>query len=170
MGVLCILLLASLQDPTFEEKDTSAMIKASFLYNFSKLIDWPTTAKSGNFVISVMGGGNMYTELAKKYNDKRVGSQQIEIRKIPKTTNLQPCQVLFVGRDCSDMIQSLSAVLKGQSTLLVSDSPEGLKKGAVINFIVDNHNYNFEVSVQNAEAHQLFVGATLKSLAHHVED
>jgi hypothetical protein len=165
-----LLLSTGFQDPIFEEKDTSSMIKASYIYNFAKLIDWPQDQKSGTFVISVMGGQNVYAELTKKYRDKKVGSQQIEIRKIPKTLNFSPCQVLVVSKENADLLPELSKTLKGKPTLLVSDDPGSLSKGAVINFVVEDHNLKFELSVSNANAHKLFVGSTLKSLALYVEN
>ena len=146
------------------------MVKASYIYNFSKLIDWPKAYKTGNFVISVMGGDNLYTQLIKKYNDKRVGSQQIEIKKIPKSLHFSPCQVLFVGQECASMLPEISKSLANTPTLIIAETPKGLQEGAVINFLVRDHNLKFEVNMSNASTHKLFIGSTLKSLALNVEE
>ena len=155
--------------PAFEGKDTGAMIKASYLYNFSKLIDWPTEHKTGNFVISVMGGGNLHQELVKRYNDKQVGSQQIEIRKIAKTLNISDCHVLYIGSEFSDFLPEVVKALEKRPTLIVSDADQGLAKGAALNFVVDETQLKFELNIKNATNRDLFIGSTIRSLATKVE-
>lgn len=166
---LSVLALYSQQVPEFKGKDTAAMVKASYLYNFSKFIDWPTEYKSGNFVISVMGGGNLHQELVKKYNNKQIGSQQIEIRKLSKTLNISPCHVLFIGAEHVDMLSDISKALNGQPILIVAEQDGSLEKGAILNFVVIDSQYRFEVDLKNAEDRELFIGSTIKSLALRVQ-
>lgn len=156
--------------PRFDEKDTSAIIKASYIYNFAKLIDWPEENKRGNFVIGVMGGSSMYQQLVTKYNGKNVGSQPIEIRKISNTHNFSVCHVLFVDNDYNHVLNEVIPQIQDKSTLLITHKEGALSKGAAINFIVVEDNLKFELSVSNAERHHLFVGSTLKSLALFIEN
>lgn len=158
------------EGPRFDEKDTSAIIKSSYIYNFAKLIDWPEKYKKGNFVIGVIGGSSMYQQLVTKYNGKTIGSQYIEIRKISNAHNFSVCHVLFVDHDFSDELPKVIPRLSDESTLLIAHQKGALSMGAVINFVVVEDNLKFELSVPNAENHKLFVGSTLKSLALHVEN
>jgi len=158
------------EGPRFDEKDTSAIIKASYIYNFAKLIDWPDEDKKGNFIIGVMGGSSMYQQLITKYNGKTIGSQHIEIRKISNSHNFSVCHVLFVDNDYSSSLNEVIDRVQGESTLLISHNKGALAMGAVINFVVVEDNLKFELSVSNAEKQDLFVGSTLKSLALHVEN
>jgi len=156
--------------PRFDEKDTSAMIKASYIYNFAKLIDWPVEQKRGNFVIGVMGGSSMYQQLVTKYNGKVIGSQPIEIRKISNANNFSVCHVLFIDHDHSGVLGEVIPQITNQNTLLITHCSGGLNRGAAINFVVVEDMLKFELSVSNAEQRGLFVGSTLKSLALHVEN
>lgn len=156
--------------PRFDEKDTSAIIKASYIYNFAKLIDWPEQDKKGNFVIGVMGGSSMYQQLVTKYNGKKIGSQHIEIRKINNSHNFSVCHVLFVDNDHNDLLGDVIPRINGHNTLLITHREGALNMGAAINFVVVEDNLKFELSVPNAESQNLFVGSTLKSLALFVEN
>jgi hypothetical protein len=156
--------------PRFDEKDTAAIIKASYIYNFSKLIDWPEENKKGNFVIGVMGGSSMYQQLVTKYHGKTIGSQPIEIRKIANPQNFNSCHVLFVDHEFSQDLETVARTINGSNTLLIAHADNGLKRGAAINFVVVDDNLKFELSVANADRSNLFVGSTLKSLALHVEN
>lgn len=169
IAALCAMSATIQQVPKLNETDTSALIKASYLYHFSKLVDWPTNVKTGNFVISVMGSSNVHQELVKKYNTKQIGSQQIEVRKITKTLNISKCHVLYVGSECADILPDIVKALKGEPTLIVSDDPNGLKKGSDINFIIEDKKLFFEVSTKYAAEKELFMGSTLKSLAIRIQ-
>lgn len=153
------------QIPQLNETDTASIIKASYLYNFSKLVDWPAEYKTGNFVISVMGGSNLHKELVEKYNTKQIGSQQLEIRKLSKTLNISTCHVLYVGPECTDILPDISKTLKGKPTLIIADSEGALQQGAVMNFVVEGTQLKFELNESNASKRDLFIGSTLKSLA-----
>ncbi len=157
------------QIPQFEEKDTAALIKASYLYNFAKNIDWPAADKSGNFVISVMGSSALHQELVEKYNSKQIGSQQIEIRKLAKTANISPCHLLYVGRECTDILPEIAEALADRATLIVGDDVSSLDKGAALNFVVSGSKLDFELNVNNATERNLFIGSTLKSLAIRIQ-
>lgn len=176
MKYICVLLFSvtliaakAQQVPAFEGKDTGAMIKASYLYNFSKYVDWPVEHKSGNFIISVMGGGNLHSELVKRYNDKQIGSQQIEIRKLSKTLNISKCHVLFIGNEYADILPEISETLKNRPTLIISDHEGALDMGAAVNFVVVEKHQKFELDEENATGRNLFVGSTIKSLALRVQ-
>jgi len=169
IAALCAISASFQQVPKLNETDTSALIKASYLYHFSKLVDWPAQAKTGNFIISVMGSTSVYQELVKKYNAKQIGSQQIEVRKLTKTLNISNCHVLYVGKECEDILPDIIKALKNEPTLIVSDASGALKKGADINFIVEDTKLLFELSVKNATDKDLFIGSTLKSLATRIQ-
>ena len=53
-----------------QTKDTRAVLKALYIYNFATLTDWPSDYKSGDFVIGVLGESSVFDELQKKYRGK----------------------------------------------------------------------------------------------------
>lgn len=157
------------QVPEMDEKDTAAMVKASYLYNFAKLIDWPDEYKTGNFIISVMGSSNLHQELVKRYNSKKIGSQQIEIRKLSQTLNINKCHVLYVGKESTDILSEIAESLKDKPTFIVTDEEGALEKGSALNFEFVNGQWRYALKLKNATDKRLYIGSTLKSLAIKVE-
>ena len=87
--LLLVPLLFAATDPREADKDTTAIVQASYIYNIAKLVDWKDPGmKSGTFVISVLGSSNLYQELVKKYAQKSIGKQAIEVRKLPRSATL----------------------------------------------------------------------------------
>ena len=169
--VLLPLVLASASDPREADKDTTAIVQASYIYNIAKLVEWKDPAqKSGPFIISVLGSSNLYQELVKKYASKSIGMQAIEVRKLARTTEVERCHILFVGQSELAMLPALYKKLEKQSTLLVTEYPDAMEDGAVVNFVRVANTLKYEISVVNARKHKLEVGSTLVQLAYKAQE
>ncbi|MEO8069721.1 MAG: YfiR family protein [Flavobacteriales bacterium] len=150
------------------EKDTIAIVQASYIYNIAKLVEWKdANMRTGNFVIGVIGGANLYQELIKKYATKTIGKQQVEVRKLLDLGDAN-CHILFVGKDNLTMLPSIYKRLEGKPVLLITEYPDALEDGAVVNFTVVDNTLKFELGLVQAKKHRLEVGATLTQLAHTV--
>lgn len=167
--LLVPLLFCSMDMQRDPEEDTSAIVQASYLYNIAKLVEWKDPAlRQGNFVIGVVGGANLYQELIKKYATRTIGKQPIEVRKLPRSTEVDACHILFVGRDELDLMGGIYERMRDRSTLIVTEYPDALEDGSVVNFVKVDQVIRYEMSLSNAQRHRLEVGSTLKQLAHRV--
>jgi hypothetical protein len=169
--VMLPFLLMSISDPREADKDTTAIVQASYIYNIAKLVEWKDPSlKTGPFIISVLGSSNLYQELVKKYSAKSIGKQAIEVRKLARSAEIDKCHILFVGQS---ELSLLPAILKGiekQSTLLITEYPDALEDGSIVNFVRVNNTVKYEISVVNARKHKLEVGSTLVQLAYKAEE
>lgn len=155
-----------LQDPN----SSNAKLKASFIYNFTKYIDWPDKYKQGNFVIGVLGTTPFYNDLITLLSTKTVGSRRFEIKSFTSVDAISEiCHVLFVPTENSAMLADVLKKLKGKSTLIVTEKPGLAKQGAAINFVVQNNKQSFEISKSNIEKYNLKVSTTLTSYGIQVE-
>lgn len=153
------------------EKDTSAILQASYIYNIAKLVEWKDPAmSSGTFIIGVIGGANLYQEMIKKYSTKSIGTQPIEVRKLPRSSTVDRCHILFVGQSDIALMPEIYRNLVGKSTLIITEYPDALEDGSVANFVRTDNTLKYEMSVVNARKHKLEVALTLKQLALRVEE
>jgi hypothetical protein len=167
--VLLLPCLMAATDPREAEKDTSAIVQASYIYNIAKLVEWKDAAmKTGNFKIGVIGSTNLYQELIKKYATKSIGKQPIEILKLPRSADVAPCHILFVGQADLALMPALYKQNKGKPTLLITEYEGALQDGSVVNFVRVDNTLKYEISLANAGQHKLEVGTTLVNLAHSV--
>lgn len=167
--LLAPLLLCSVDLQRDPEEDTKAIVQASYLYNIAKLVEWKDPGmRQGNFIIGVVGGANLYQELIRKYATRTIGKQPIEVRKLPRSMEVDACHILFVGRGELDLMAGIYGRVKDRSTLIVTEYPDALEDGAVVNFVKVDQVIRYELSLSNAHQHRLEVGSTLKQLAHRV--
>ena len=159
--------LSSATDPREADKDTTAIVQASYIYNIAKLVEWKDPVlKNGPFIISVLGSSNLYQELVKKYAEKSIGKQPIEVRKLPKSADIEQCHVLFVGQSELALLPAIYKNLEKRSTLLITEYPDALEDGSVVNFVRVDNTVKYEISLVSARKHKLEVGSTLVQLAY----
>lgn len=153
-------------EPTMRDADTNAILKASYIYNFAKMIDWPEAEKSGNFIIGVYGSSSVYKELIKKYASKNIGNQQIEVIKLSDTPSVGKIHLLYITKEKKEDIPLLLKSVKKEAVLVVTETMGSLDEGSIINFIIIDSSLKFELNVDQANKHNLIVGSRLKDLAY----
>lgn len=157
--------VADQTDPTLEDTDTVAIMKASFLFHFSSSNNWPTSAQDGNFVIGVFGSNGIYEELFEKYSNKPIGSQQVEVIKLTTDKIDKDYHILFVDDTKLSKLKGITKSLKGKSTLIVSDHPEALAHGADFNFVVVDSKIRYEINQGAVEGKDITLGSKILSWA-----
>jgi hypothetical protein len=145
--------------------DTNAKIKAVFLYNFTKYIEWPKEQRQGKFVFGILGDSPLYTELSNMAKTKQAAGLTIEVKKFGNVNELVDCHVLYVPTSQSGKWDAVYSKMGAKSTLLVTEQPGLAKKGAAINFVVKDNRQKFELNLNNAQKQGLKVSSSLEALA-----
>lgn len=142
-----------------------ASAEAMFLYNFSRLIQWPTEYRSGNFIIGVVGNTPVHKELVTYTNGKKVGFQEIEIKKFKTTEDIGKCHLIFIPISKNSKTTEITQRVSSFSTLVVSEKAGTIEAGAAICFLVDGTKLQFELKEENATKYGLKISARLRDMA-----
>ena len=159
---LLIITLVIVGSSTFSQN--TAKIHSIFIYNFIKLIEWPTNYKSGTFNIEIVGNDPIFKELSNLSKAKKAGSQTIKVTKINSFNNFNQIHVVYVPRDQSSKIPQIKAGVGNKSTLIISDTKDGIAKGADINFLIVGNKPKFEIKASSAQAKKLKISLSLINL------
>lgn len=161
-----LLAFSSLSFQQTQNYDTVSKRKAAFLYNFTKLFDWPEKMKSGNFIIQIVGSNNnLNQELNRMASAKQIGNRKLEIR---ITSTLDPSinpHIIYLLKESSDLLKDANSKYKGNGTLIVTEKAGAAKQGAAINFIVADDKLAIEYSKNNAKKTGLKTGDAITALA-----
>lgn len=149
--------------------DTNTKIKAVFLYNFTKYIEWPQKYKSGNFIIGVLADEGFSKEIDVFFSPKSIGSQRFEIKHFAKPAEITQCHMIFISPNFNGNFSEVLTKIKGKSTLLITEKAGYAKQGAAINFTIIDNKQKFELNKANAEKYDLKVSSSLTNLAINVE-
>lgn len=140
-------------------------IHSMMVYNFMKYVNWPATAGTGDFVIGVIGEGDVFDTLNKWYGTKSKGTQKISIKQFSSAAEITDCHVLYVGKSKSSKFADIKAKVAGKTTLVITDKPGLGKKGSCINFKIIGGKLKFELNQEAVGQAQLKVSSQLSGMA-----
>ena len=146
-------------------KSQDYRIHSVFIYNFTKYIQWPSSAQSGDFVIGVLGNSPMVQSLEKLASERKIGNRSMVIKKFNSVDQVSQCHMLFIPENNSNDLEAALAKIGGQSTLIMTERQGLGSRGSGINFIVVDGKQKFELNKAATEKAQLKVSNELTSLA-----
>ena len=153
-----------------QSEEANAHVKAIYIYNFTKYIEWPENYKGGNFVVGVLGTSvPLINELNKMASSKTVGSQKLEIKNVSSVADVAKCHIIYILSDNSSQLSDVLGKVKGKSALIVTDKVGLATKGSAINFIIDGNKQKIELNRANVEKYKLKVASTLVEMSVQVK-
>jgi hypothetical protein len=135
-------------------------VKAAFLFNFLKFVEWPPAAGDAPLVIGVLGHDPFEGVLEDTVRGKVVSGRRVEVRRYVRPADVKDCNILFIGR--ADYERVGTPVQPG--LLTVGESPGFLKSGGMVNFYLDGDRVHFEIRPEVAHAAGLRLSSQLLKL------
>jgi hypothetical protein len=147
---------------TLKTHAQDAKFKAIFVYNFAKYINWP--AKGGGFVITILGNGDIVSEIEGIASKKMIGNSPIETKRVNSPDEIPNCQIVFVTAGKTSMLPQLTQMAKEKNILLITEKPDACASGSGINFVIKDGKLTFEMSKPNIESCGLEISTDLLKL------
>lgn len=145
-------------------------VKAAFLYNFGRFVDWPANSSTDPFVIGILGDDPFHGALEATVKDKTIDGRQVLVNRVVSIDAARNCQVLFISPSESQKLPSILNSLKGSPVLTVGETTGFARLGGVINFRIEDYRVRFEINVDAAERAGLKISSKLLSLARIVKE
>jgi hypothetical protein len=143
-------------------------IKAAFLYNFTKFIDWPeeTFARADSaFVIAVLGESPLAAELEKAVRGRKIAGREIVVRVCRTAADAAAGQLIFVLADDAVWRELLQRIA-GRPVVTVGESERFLRQGGTITLLFESDNkVRFAINMTVAERAGVRISAQLQKLA-----
>ena len=137
-------------------------IKAAYLYNFIKYVDWPSYGD--NITIGVLGGNPFGTALA-PLNGKIVKGRRLLIKELDSLREAQKCQIIFISSSEKQRLQEIFENLKFARVLTVGETEGFASDGGIINFVQEHNKVRFEINPDAAHRTGLNISSELLKLA-----
>lgn len=143
-------------------------LKAAYLFNFVKFVDWPASAADEALTVCFIGGKGVYDALADGIEAKRVGTRHLAMRVLEKTTSVQGCNVLYVEAAVEPDPSRVANVAE-LPILTISDTKDFALNGGMIAMFTESNRLRFSINVGNAQKAGLRISSSLLQLAASVE-
>jgi hypothetical protein len=140
-------------------------VKAAFLYNFAKFIDWPSQTFSGAgsaFTICLVGDP-FKGALQRLVQGEVLDGRALVVRRI--TEDARVCQIAYV--DSSDAVTSVKVLnsIVNAPVLTVGEKDNFIDEGGVIRFVNSAGKIHFQINPEAAERAGLKISSRLLRLA-----
>ena len=166
--VLSIVYLVSASPAPAQNALPEYQVKAAYLFNFLKFVEWPDEAfpdPLAPILIGVVGEDPFGNSLAQVVTGKTVQGRDIVIRVYRSGEDLRGAHILFISASERKKIPAIVAALRGTSVLTVADSDGFLECGGMIQFLSENNRIRFAINVDAARKGKLKMSSKLLSLA-----
>jgi len=148
-------------------------VKAAFLLNFARLVEWPEDAFSdarSPFTVGLLGTAPASEQIERFLEGKSVGSRRVQVQQIESPEEAAGLHLVFVGASSVVKVGDVAAAIGGGPVLLVGESEGFATSGGAINFFTDGNKIRFEINPRAADAAGLRVSSRLLRVAKIVSD
>jgi hypothetical protein len=184
---LCVWLIAApiAFADTASAKYKEYEVKAAFIFNFLKFIDWPQEKTAGNNNQIVIGiiGEDPFGPAADVFKDKSVEKHELlvkrfegieQIRKLSEKDKnerlnaLKRCHLLFICQSEQKQIRDIIEIVNNSAVLTVADTDGFIESGGIINLFTEDNKIRFDINQGTAEKTGLKIRSQLLRLAKRV--
>ena len=150
------------------EQALEAEVKAVFLYNFAKYVDWPAAPQGSSAAIRMCVPANepFLALLRETVRDEIVNGRPLSALALGGLDDARACDILYVGPSATADAAAWIGAVRGRQVLTVGDGT--LVDGLVIAFVKDQDRIRFDINRQAAGKQKLAISSRLLGLARRV--
>jgi len=145
-------------------------VKAAFLLNFTKFVDWPPgafAAADSPIAICILGNDPFGRILDDIVQGEGVNNRKAIVQRVSQIPGPRACQVVFFSSTEKDVPKTLSSL--GSGILTVGEGERFLRDGGMIAFVIENRRVRFDINQTVAAKAELNLSSKLLSVARTVE-
>jgi hypothetical protein len=171
--LLTTAVLAFALTATPQENPSEYQLKAAFVYNFAKFVDWPPTTYSGPqspFAICIIGTDPFGSVIDDALRGKTIGDHPVVVERVKDAAAARRCKILFVSASEKHRLRDILESMKGANVLVVGDFEGFAASGGTIELTLQDNRVRFAINPGAADGAGLRISSKLLALAAIVHD
>lgn len=158
---------ARAQNPRSQES-SEYLIKAGYVYNFAKLVEWPSSTfrAGGPLVVAILGNDAFADVVARVVEGKRIDDRPLQVKRVTaKDFKDCGCQILFLAGAESARVEDVIRMQNAASVLTIAETPDFIRRGGMIALTLEDRKVRFMVNTDAAAQASLTISSRLLTLA-----
>ena len=150
---------------------TESELKAAYVYNFTKFVEWPTdafNASPDSVTLCLMGAREPLFDALMELEGKPVKNRHLRVRSITRNENLKACQMLVAAESEAEHFETVIRRLEGVPVLTLNGSNRFLDAGGIIGLTTEGAKVRFDINLAAARRSNLVLSSNLLKLARNV--
>jgi hypothetical protein len=160
--------LASSSSIAAQKPPLEYQLKAAFLFNFTRFIDWPAdafTSPSAPFVIGIVGNDPFGNYLDEMVRGEKTGDHPIIVQHYRTAKDISNCQLLYINLQSAESIKEALSNINPHNVLTVSDADKFMKQGGDVRFFEEDNKIKIQINMAAAKASGLEISSKLLRIA-----
>ena len=148
-----------------------SQIKAMFVYNFLKFVEWPVDASASPkdpFVVLIIGDGPTADATESFLESKMIGDRPLVVRRTQSDPSFTGVQAAFVVERDGKRLHRILGAATAAGVLTIGEGDDFATLGGVIGLLVENRKVRFDVDTSAAQSAGLRVSSKLLALTRNV--
>ena len=164
-ALLLIGLMMANPSHVFGQEQDEYAVKAAYIFNFSKFVEWPPTNGSGAFEICILGDDPFDSTIDQLIHGRSAYGHSFQVRRIKGTADAKSCRIVFVGSADRTMAAKLVDAVRGTSVLTVGETQDFLRIGGMIALQMEDSHVQIIINANAAQSANLRISAKLLMMA-----
>jgi hypothetical protein len=146
------------------EAPNEYQVKAVFVFNFSRFVEWPAAAlgaASQPFVIGIVGNDPFGARLDDAVRGEQINQHPLQIQRFGSISDVANCQILYIDRSQSAQLREILAALAHRNILTVADFEGSGERGVMMQFVTESNRIRLRINVEAAKASGLTISSKL---------
>lgn len=170
LPVVILAVIGLLRAPAGRAQDAPSeyQVKAAFLFNFAKFIDWPESSfetPQSPFSVCVVGADPFGRALDDALRGKTVANRPVVVSRLKDPGLARQCQIAFISSSEKSHLPAILEAFRGTNGLIVGDADGFAAAGGTIQFTLEEHRVRFTINTDAAERARLQISSKLLALA-----
>jgi hypothetical protein len=148
-----------------------SQVKAMFVYNFLKFVEWPVNASAGAkdpFVVLIIGEGATADATELFLQSKTIGERPVAVLRVQWDQSLRGARAAVVVERDPKKLHRILVAAAAAGVLTIGEGEEFATRGGIIGLLVLDRKVRFDVDTAAAQSAGLRVSSKLLALTHAV--
>ena len=144
-----------------------SQVKAMFVYNFLKFVEWPSNPSVGArdpFVVLIIGEGETADATERFLESKTIGERPLVVRRIRWDQSVAGARAVFVLERDERKLHRVLEAADAAGVLTIGEGESFTTSGGVIGLLVEDRRMRFDVDTSAAQSAGLRVSSKLLAL------
>lgn len=160
----CILITLAEASP--DTKPTQYEVEAAYLFDFGKFIAWPANQRADlPFEICILGKDPFGPVLDSTLAGETLRGRPVQEKHISRPQDATGCSILYISSSESGRLSKILSQFEQAPVLTVSDIPDFVQQGGMIQFVLRDGRVRFEVNLAPARSSGLAMSSELLKVA-----
>jgi hypothetical protein len=140
-------------------------VEAVYLFDFGKFVHWPSGADEGPLHLCIAATPSFVAGVQRTIANETIDGRALDVREVSRPENESGCEILFIDASQGERSNALLQGAAEKPILTVSDLPDFLERGGMIQFQIVQKRVRFSVNLDAVNRGHLLMSSELLKVA-----